>query len=108
MRAVGPVSGRQFAWFRILFGAYLAVHFALHIPYGPELFSREGVPPSARLNPTFGILPNVLARWDSRAFVTVFLIALTAFAILLILGVTRRLIALLLWYGWACLFNRNV
>jgi hypothetical protein len=108
VHGIAPVTPRQFAWFRIIFGAYLAIHFAHLVPWGPELFSREGVIPQASLNPTSGILPNVLAWWDSPAFVTVFLLALVALSVLFALGVARHVAALLLWYGWACLFNRNV
>ena len=108
MHAVAPVTARQFAWFRIIFGAYLAIHFAHLVPWGAELFSREGVIPRASLNPTHGILPNVLAWWDSPAFVTAFLVALIGLSVLFALGVARHVAALLLWYGWACLFNRNV
>jgi hypothetical protein len=106
--AIAPVTARQFAWFRIIFGTYLAVHFAHLVPWGVELFSREGVLPTARLNPTHGILPNVLAWWDSPAFVTAFLVTLAGLSVLFALGVARHAAALLLWYGWACLFNRNV
>lgn len=108
MQAVAPVTARQFAWFRIIFGTYLAIHFGHLVPWGAELFSREGVIPRASLNPTHGILPNMLAWWDSPAFVTVFLLALVALSVLFALGVARHAAALLLWYGWACLFNRNV
>jgi hypothetical protein len=108
VRGVAPVTPRQFAWFRIIFGAYLAVHFAHLVPWGGELFSREGVIPRASLNPTYGILPNVLAWWDSPAFVTTFLVTLVALSVLFAAGVVRHAAALLLWYGWACLFNRNV
>ena len=108
MQGVAPVTQRQFAWVRIIFGAYLAIHFAHLVPWGAELFSREGVIPRANLNPTHGILPNVLAWWDSPAFVTVFLLALVGLSVLFALGVARHVAALLLWYGWACLFNRNV
>jgi hypothetical protein len=108
VHAVAPVTPRQFAWFRIIFGAYLAIHFAHLVPWGAELFSREGVIPGASRNPTHGILPNVLAWWDSPTFVTAFLVALVALSVLFALGVARHLAALLLWYGWACLFNRNV
>jgi hypothetical protein len=108
VHAIAPVTARQFAWFRIVFGAYLAVHFAHLVPWGAELFSRQGVIPNATLNPTHGILPNVLAWWDSPAFVTMFLIALVALSVLFAFGVARHIAALLLWYGWACLFNRNV
>jgi hypothetical protein len=63
VHGVAPVTPRQFAWFRIIFGGYLAIHFAHLVPWGAELFSREGVIPRASLNPTSGILPNVLAWW---------------------------------------------
>lgn len=108
VQAVAPVSALQFAYFRIIFGAYLAIHFAHLVPWGAELFSREGVIPRASLNPTHGILPNVLAWWDSPAFVTVFLLTLVGLSAIFALGVARHAAALLLWYGWACLFNRNV
>lgn len=108
MQAVAPVSARQFAWFRIVFGAYLAIHFAHLVPWGPELFSREGVLPTADLNPIYGILPNVLAWWDSPGFVSAFLVLLAVLSVLFAAGVVRNLAAVLLWYGWACLFNRNV
>ena len=108
MHAIAPVSGRQFAWFRVIFGLYLAIHFAHLVPWGAELFSRDGVLPTADLNPTYGILPNVLAVWDSAQFVTAFLLTLVGLSILFCLGIWRRTAALLLWYGWACLFNRDV
>lgn len=105
---VAPVTARQFAWFRLVFGAYLAVHFAHLVPWGPELFSHAGVLASAELNPTYGILPNPLAWWDTPTFVTAFLLGLTALAVMFAVGLWRVPVALLLWYGWACLFNRNV
>jgi hypothetical protein len=106
--AVAPVGGRQFAAFRIAFGLYLALHFAHLIPWGRELFSAEGVLADAALSPTYGVLPNVLVWWDSPAAVTAFLSTLVALSALFALGVARRASALMLWYGWACLFNRNV
>jgi hypothetical protein len=108
LHGVAPISGRQFAWFRVAFGIYLTIHFAHLLPWGRELFSREGVLADPALNPTHGILPNVLAWWDSPAVVTAFLAAMVGLAMLLTLGVARRTAAVMLWYGWACLFNRNV
>lgn len=105
---IAPVTGRQFAIFRIALGAYLAVHFARLVPWGGELFSSKGVLPSASLNPIHGILPNVLAWLDSPTFVVAFLVALVACSVLFAAGVARRAMAIALWYGWACLFNRNV
>ena len=48
----------QFALFRIFFGAFLTWHFIALIPYGPELFSNEGIISDPALNPTYGIFPN--------------------------------------------------
>jgi len=108
LSTVAPVSAHQFAFFRIVFGAYLTIHFAMLVPWGAELFSREGMLSDAGLNPTSGIFPNILARWDSPDAVTATLVLLTVGALLFTLGIARRPIALVLWYGWACLFNRNV
>ena len=108
LQSVAPISGRQFAAFRIAFGAYLAIHFGSLIRWGPELFSREGALGNARLNPIYGLLPNALVRWDTPAVVAAFLVVMTALSALFAAGVQRRLAAVMLWYGWACLFNRNV
>ncbi|HEU4996834.1 MAG TPA: HTTM domain-containing protein [Gemmatimonadaceae bacterium] len=102
-----PIPARQFALFRIAFGAYLAIHFAQLIPWGPELFSREGTLGNAELSPLYGVFPNVLSRWDSPAFATALLTSLVVLSVLFALGLWRRFAAVALWYGWACLFNRN-
>lgn len=102
-----PISGYQFAAFRIVLGIYLALHFAALVPYAPELFSRNGVLPDARLNFTHGILPNPLEHLDTPAFATGFVAALALLAVVLATGRARRESAVLLWYGSACLFNRN-
>lgn len=101
------ISGQQFAVFRIVFGIYLTVHFAHLAAYAPELFGSTGMLPDATLNFTHGILPNPLEHWGSASFVTGFLLALAVLSVAYTLGFWRQLCALLLWYGWACLFNRN-
>ena len=106
-RTMTEISGKRFAIFRIALGSYLAIHFAQLLPYGRELFSNRGMLADARLNLTFGIFPNPLVCWDSPACVGVFLAALTFLSIAFAAGIRRRLAAILLWFGWACLFNRN-
>lgn len=101
------ISAAQFTLFRIALGLYLAFHFAQLVPYGTELFSDHGMLPNARLNLTSGIFPNPLARWDSSVEVTAFLAGLTILSLAFAAGAFRRVAALLLWFGWACLFNRN-
>ncbi len=102
-----PVSARQFALFRIFLGAYLLVHFLHLLPYGPELFSSQGAFPDPALSPLYGLFPNWLAAWDSPPQVRAFLGVLAALSLLFTLGLARRACALLLWYGWTCLFNRD-
>ena len=104
---VKPVSPRQFATFRIVLGLYLTIYLAHLIPYGAELLSREGMLPDASLNFTHRILPNPLEWADTPGVVTAFLIGLTILSISFTVGLFRRVTAVLLWFGLACLFNRN-
>jgi hypothetical protein len=102
-----PCTARQFAAFRIVLGVYLAVHLVMLVPYGPELFGASGVVPDPSLQPTYPVFPNLLAVVDSPEATQAFLAALTALALALACGWRRPWVAVLLWYGWACLFNRN-
>jgi len=101
------VSSRQFAVFRIVFGVYLATHFAHLLPYGAELFSNQGTLADARVSPLYGVFPNVLWLWDSPAAVTTLLVVLVMASVCFTAGVARHVAAVVLWYGWAALFNRN-
>jgi hypothetical protein len=65
MNATKEISPWQFTMFRIVFGIYLAWHFAALIPFGAELFSNEGVLPKASQNLTYRAFPNLLAILDS-------------------------------------------
>jgi hypothetical protein len=94
------------ATFRYLFGAYLVWHFAELIPYAEELFGPTGMIPDPYLIPTFGIFSNILGKTNCDP--TLFLIVLTAVAILFTLGIYYNWMALILYYGWACLLNRNI
>jgi len=107
MDRVKQIFPWQFAVFRIIFGGYLVWHFVQLAPYAGELFSSDGTLSNPRLNFTFGVLPNPLERFQSSAFATAFVVLLAMSAASFALGLFRSLNALLLWYGWACLFNRN-
>lgn len=104
---IKPISKFQFSTFRIIFGLYLLQHFLFLIPYGREIFTHQGMLSDPTLNFTYGVFPNVLVLWDSPVFITIFLIAMVAFSAFFTVGFFRRISALILWYGWACLFNRN-
>ncbi|MEO1833523.1 MAG: hypothetical protein ABGZ08_13405, partial [Akkermansiaceae bacterium] len=97
----------QFALFRIFFGVFLTWHFIALIPYGPELFSNEGLISDPALNPTYGIFPNHLYFWDTPMAVTVTLgIAILA-SVSFTLGWARRTSAVVLWFVITALFHRN-
>jgi len=107
MSLTKPISKYQFSAFRVIFGIYLLQHFLFLIPYGPEIFTHRGMLSNSRLNFTHGILPNVLVVWDSPTFITFFLAGMGLFSAFFTVGFLRRISALMLWYGWACLFDRN-
>jgi hypothetical protein len=101
---------RQLKIFQLLFGSYLTIHFAQLVPHATELFGRAGMIADPQWSPTYGYFPNILHFIDySTAFLTVFLISLTCLSALFAVRlIAPRFIAFLLWYGWACLLNRNV
>lgn len=100
-------SPYQFSLFRILLGFYLFIHFVYLIPYASEIWSSNGILPEASLNLTYGFFPNLLNSLDSPIFVTVFVSTLALLSLLFCFGLQRNFLAIILWYGWACLFNRN-
>lgn len=107
MKSASPMSAWQFTIFRMLFGSYLFLHFAQLLPWANEVFGRGGMLPDPAVNPLHGLFPNVLVmvEWPVWPAVVVGLLALAAVAFAC--GFHRRTAALLLWYGWACLFHRN-
>ena len=106
VRRVKFISPYQFAVFRIALGLYLVQQF-LFLIRSPDQFSREGLRPDAALNFTHGVLPNPLAWWGTPDLATAWLVGMLVLSVSLMLGSLRRTTCLLLWYGWACLFDRN-
>jgi hypothetical protein len=100
------VVERPYSLVRWVLGLYLAVHFAQLVPWGPELFSSQGVLPDASLSP-LARFPNLLAAWDAPALVTAMLVVATVAGLALAVGLHDRIAAVLLWYIGACLFGRN-
>ena len=103
MRGITFYSPHQFAAFRILFGCYLAWSFASVIPYAPELF---GDTPVGHTEATLAF-PDILSLADGFISIQLFLGGLVMLAILFALGILRRVVALLIWYGIACLSHQN-
>jgi predicted DCC family thiol-disulfide oxidoreductase YuxK len=100
-------SSWHFALFRILFGLYLAIHFWDLVAYAPEIWSGAGNLGDPSILPTYGMFPNILFWFTSPAFARGFLWFLVFTAALFTIGAWRRIAALVLWYGWACLAGRN-
>lgn len=100
-------TGGQYSLCRFAFGILLLVHFSNLFPYAAELSSREGMLPDPRLSPLIRAFPNLLAVADSPLAVYIFL-GITVLACLsFAAGALDRPSAILIWYVWACLLDRN-
>lgn len=100
-----PVSPYHFAFFRMALGLYLLVHFVMLIPCAEELWGPEGMIAEPSLNLTGGVLP--LAWVNSPGVATGLVILLSLLGTALLLGWQRPMVSVLLWLGWASLFDRN-
>ena len=103
-------SGGQWSIVRAALGVYLAIHFASLLPWATELFSSQGVLPDAALSPLVSgasFFPNILAWADHPIQVTGLLASGVLCSLALALGWRTRVMALGLWYLWACLLGRN-
>lgn len=89
--------------FRIILGLYLLYHFIPLVPYAEELFGND-MPYDYTESPLYGIFPNILDYVNA----TYFIFYLIVLSVCLVLEYNPRLVAFILWYGWACLFNRNI
>ncbi len=102
-----PLPPGQFAAFRLIFGGYLAIHFATQLPHATELFSNAGVLGDAHLNPLFGLFPNPLTTsWGgSPTFVSAFIAGLVGLSVLFVSAVILVPLTALPLYlsglGWA-------
>ncbi|UJR20386.1 hypothetical protein I4U23_023517 [Adineta vaga] len=101
---------RQLRIFEFFFGLYLTIHFAQLVPHATELFGRDGMIADPQWSPTYEYFPNILNWIDhSSTYLSGFLIILSCLSVVFALRIfAPRCVALVLWYGWACLFNRNV
>ena len=93
--------------FRVVFGAYLFVHFAQLAPWAAEVFSSGGLLPVSSASPILHFFPNVLAFWDSPAFVSCFVAVGAGLSLFFAFGLKDRWAAVGAWYIWACLLGRN-
>lgn len=95
-------SAYQFSIFRILFGYFLFDFFIHLLPHSVDVYSREGMFPLSLASPFPNILVWFTTSWQIKSIIG----ALTIFSFFYMIGWHRRIMAFLLWYGWACLLNR--
>lgn len=100
-------TGGQYSLFRLVFAAYLFLHFATLFPWGAELFSNAGALTPATASPLVHLFPNVLSFHDGPGFVRGLLVLAALATVPLALGIFDRFAAVFIWYVWACLFGRN-
>lgn len=100
-------TGGQYSLFRVIFGLYLFVHFAMLAPWGAELFSSAGALSDGSASPLLHAFPNMFALADGPVFVTIVLVLAAVASLLLAGGLYDRAAAVFLWYVWACLFGRD-
>jgi hypothetical protein len=98
---------RAYAIFRLGFGAYLLLHFLQLLPWGTELFSREGLLPETAMSPLTRLFPNLLTLNDSPLAVTLMIAMASVASCAFALGWGDRAAAVVMWYVLACLFGRN-
>jgi len=100
-------SRYQFKVFRSIFGCYLIYHFSTLYAHADKLFSSTGMFPDPTIIPSWGIFP-VLFNLESKLNIQLFISIMIILSLNMISGIFRRTSSLVLWYGWAYLFNRNV
>ncbi len=95
-------TGGQYSFYRIVFGLYLACHFASLALWPGEWWS-GAVLPDAGLSPL-----NILTMAGSPQAIYAILGAAVVATLLFAAGVRDRLAAFLIWYVWACFLERNL
>jgi hypothetical protein len=96
-----------FVIFRFLLGIFLLYYYITEIPYIDEIYSNQGLIPSADLNSTFGYFPSILYVFDSPFFVKIIFIIGAVISCLFAFGICPRIGSFLLWYIQTSLYNRN-
>lgn len=82
-------------------GCNLATSFALLVPHAATIYGRHGLFRDLEATP----FPNPLMA-ENPIWPPLFLAVLAVLGLGYAAGLQRKAVALLLWYGWACLINR--
>jgi len=110
MRRIIPIqgyTGGQYSLFRVLFGAYLAVHFAYLSLYAAELFSAVGMLSEGGLSPLWAFAPSLLRLSDAPLFTVLVTLSGAIAAVAFAAGRFDRLSAAWMLAVLISLFARN-
>lgn len=97
---------KNYSYFRIIFGAYLSLHFMALVPWATELFGGGGAL-QASASPLVRLFPNILGWIDQPVFVIAFLCAAAGLSLMFMAGIKDKMAAAGIWFIWACLVGRN-
>ncbi|WP_114521407.1 DCC1-like thiol-disulfide oxidoreductase family protein [Altererythrobacter sp. ZODW24] len=100
-------TGGQYSLFRVIFAAYLFVHFTYLAFWASDIFSDQGMLSEATLSPLIYAFPNILAIFDGPIFVTGLSIAAAVAALFFGAGKWDRIAAVFLWIVLASFVGRN-
>lgn len=108
--ALTTYPARQFALVRIGLGLYSAVFSARLLPYAGELFAAGGLSENQwRGFMMFReVFPNILDLASTPGAAQLFLLLHLVAALALAAGCARRVTAIVVWYGFACMVHRNM
>ncbi len=92
---------------RSVLGLYVAVHFAMLLPFAAELFSSRGVLPAASLSPLHRFWPGLMHVSDAPAWATGIVLLGAASGVALMLGLAPRIASAAALVVWSSVFARN-
>lgn len=100
-------TGGQYSLYRAIFGGYLFFHFARLVPWSRELFSSQGLLPTASDSPLIHLFPNILAVWDTPSFAQALVFLAAVLSVFFAIGLYDRAASVGLWYLGACFLGRD-
>lgn len=106
-RAEGFYSATQFGLWRMAFGLYLSYYLILTFPYAPEIYSRNGIFSDPDILWNYSVFPVWFLHFDSEATIRVLFLISMALALMIALGIWRRMAALCIWAIFTFLLSRN-
>ena len=101
-------DGKIFTIWRSLFGFYFIYYAIRMLPYASEIYSRGGIVPSATLNWTYGLFPDIFYFFDSPQMVVIAHICILVAGGGVLFGYFPRVACFIIFYLQTALYNRNV